>query len=300
MSDNKKSDWEQTSTNKYVKLNDVKPWYKKGWGIVIAVLFFPIFIIWWVWVISKFDVPKKIIITFAALLVIGLIYTFDTSNTSNTSESMHDTVQQNFTNAPTEIADDSVQQEKQETDDPSELEIKRILSTVERMPATGIYSQFTSLGYSIKFVHAITKYDFTEIVESDIADPDYEYFTDWLITGYQDLDNSRKTVTLFVNTQENIDTANTQKTIEEELTMKLNPIYAWSAAESYGKREYPSGFELHYLLGMLAQTPRDADTWFLKATCTVTNEYGAKRKLVAEIKVTGTTEQPEIIYFKVY
>jgi|GEM_PF-3559434 len=85
------------------------------------------------------------------------------------------------------------------------------------------------------------------------------------------------------------------------LNAKLSLDSAWEAAAAYGKREYPAGFKLHYIIGKLAEEPLDEDTWFLKAECTVTNEYGTKLKgLVCEIKVTGTTDNPTVTHFRVY
>jgi hypothetical protein len=40
-----------------------KPWYKKWWGIILAVIFWPYFLIWFMWAKSKRKLPTKIIST---------------------------------------------------------------------------------------------------------------------------------------------------------------------------------------------------------------------------------------------
>ena len=89
--------------------------------------------------------------------------------------------------------------------------------------------------------------------------------------------------------------------VREVLDGKLPVSNAWTAVKSYGKQQYPYGFKLHDIMGVLAETAQDENTWFLKATCDVTNEYGAKAKdLVCEAEVAGTKDSPEVISFTVY
>lgn len=65
---------------------------------------------------------------------------------------------------------------------------------------------------------------------------------------------------------------------------------------------YPYGFKTHDIMGVIQDfTPKNADTWFYKATVDVTNEYGATAKgLTYECSVTGTTASPQVIEFNVY
>ena len=114
------------------------------------------------------------------------------------------------------------------------------------------------------------------------------------------IDTDKKTVTLKINTQDNIDADTKAKETEAALSSKLSAGYAWTAAADYGKAEYPYGFKLHYMAGQLAQEAVDEDTWYLKATCTVTNEYNATREMECEAKVTGTDSNPEVIEFDVH
>lgn len=81
----------------------------------------------------------------------------------------------------------------------------------------------------------------------------------------------------------------------EELKGKIEEGSAWIAVENYGKSQFSEDFELHYLLGKIDASAEDADTWSLKAECTVSGT-----DMTCEAKVTGTADAPEVIFFDVY
>lgn len=87
--------------------------------------------------------------------------------------------------------------------------------------------------------------------------------------------------------------------VRETLEKKLDLSYAWGAVEQRGYEEYPEGFNLKNVWNKQAEQPYDDDTWFLKAGCTVTY-FGEKINCVCEAKVTGTSDNPEVISFSVY
>ncbi len=84
------------------------------------------------------------------------------------------------------------------------------------------------------------------------------------------------------------------------LEKKLDSVSAWTAVQLYGESEYPYGFDLHTALGVIAEEPSDDNTWFLKATCDVTNAYGTEAEMTCEAHVTGTSDSPVIVDFTVY
>jgi glucan phosphoethanolaminetransferase (alkaline phosphatase superfamily) len=43
--------------------NITKPWYKKRWGLVIAILLFPYFLLWYMWFKSKRNTTIKIAVS---------------------------------------------------------------------------------------------------------------------------------------------------------------------------------------------------------------------------------------------
>lgn len=76
---------------------------------------------------------------------------------------------------------------------------------------------------------------------------------------------------------------------------------AIAAMELYGKEMYPCGFELHTVMGKLAEEHEEDGSWFFKFTCDVTNEYGATEKdLNCEAQIAGTDSNPIVTYFEVY
>ncbi len=74
---------------------------------------------------------------------------------------------------------------------------------------------------------------------------------------------------------------------EAALTETLEPSSCWIATESLGEELYPYGFELHYFLGKIAEEMQDDTSWFLKAECTVTNEYGAEVDETAKLSLVA-------------
>jgi hypothetical protein len=168
-------------------------------------------------------------------------------------------------------------------------------------PAIDIKNELEKLGYAVTFTHAVTKADFS----GEVFPAGDEFYIPWIITDLDSYDASSKTASFFINTQELIDEAQNKASVEkasveDALQAKLDYQYAWQAVESYGK-EYSYGFKLHWMAGRLAQTARDENTWFLKATCDVRNEYGTwVEDLTCEALVSGTTESPKIVDFKVY
>lgn len=159
------------------------------------------------------------------------------------------------------------------------------LKALEGTPLTEAMDAIQEYGYTASYFDGGE--DFTDFIE-DMADL---YIVDTL-----DVDAENKAVKVNLISKSTIES---QKE-EEALSKKLEVGYAWVAVENYGESMYPYGFKLHSILGRIAEEPKDENTWFLKATCDVTNIYGAKGEFTCEAEVTGTTENPEVISFIVY
>lgn len=157
-------------------------------------------------------------------------------------------------------------------------------------------SVISSLKYTATYLHENTMEDFTSMMGYE----EEGELNNWLIRKVQSLDSENKTVTFYVNHTENIARMEQEDRQRKQLEEKLDPVDAWEAAQNYGKQQYPYGFKLHYLVGRLAESPADDNTWFLKATCTVENQYGNKYDATCEAKVTGTSDNPRVISFNVY
>lgn len=52
----------------------MKPWYKKWWGIILAVVIFPYFLIWYAWEKSTWKHVTKVIVT--VLCALWIVYGF--------------------------------------------------------------------------------------------------------------------------------------------------------------------------------------------------------------------------------
>lgn len=195
-----------------------------------------------------------------------------------------------------EAAKEEAEREKEEEEERLS-ETEQELEALKGQPASTAYQQLTADGYTIDFTYGSTSEEYTSTVVSTMDESAGENYIPWVVTGYSDLDVAAGTVTLAVDTQKNIDSANA----ESELKNKLDLTAAWFACRDYGKSKYPYGFTVHYIMGVIAEEAEDSDTWFLKATCDVTNEYGATaRDRVVECRVTGTTNNPQVIDFTVY
>jgi hypothetical protein len=179
--------------------------------------------------------------------------------------------------------------------------LKSTLDLLKGKPYRDAYEELTQLGLTAKWIHSGSGQDFTESIRLNIEDPDSEFEVPWIIVDYKDLNEQNKTITMLVNTEENLGSQAAAADANKTLAAKLAAIDAWLAVAQYGDNQYPYGFKLHYIVGVLAETAEDENTWFLKATCDVTNAYGTKTKnMTCEARVIGTNDRPEVIYFVVY
>lgn len=64
-----------------------KEWYKKGWGIVLAILFWPYFLVWYAWAKSSWSKGAKIAITaFVGVFVILVLSAMTSTDTTQTAK----------------------------------------------------------------------------------------------------------------------------------------------------------------------------------------------------------------------
>ena len=122
----------------------------------------------------------------------------------------------------------------------------------------------------------------------------------WVVTYQSPMEETKaKTDEEMLLTCQSPDQAQAEK-MKKKLSKKLDNVSAWVAAEEYGQSEYPYGFDLHSSMGVIAEEAADENTWYLKASCDVTNEYGAEKKMTCEARVTGTNSSPKVVSFVVY
>ena len=170
------------------------------------------------------------------------------------------------------------------------------LNQVVNLSVPDAREKLDNLGYTTSYFHQDSGLEITV----DLSVYTEEELAKWIVTDIQSFDADNKTIELIVNTDENIAANEAASEIQTTLENKLSAIAAWNAVEDYGESQYPYGFELHYIMDRLAEEAVDESTWFLKATCTVTNAYNAEVEATCEAKVTGTSDNPQIASFSVY
>ena len=162
----------------------------------------------------------------------------------------------------------------------AESEAPHELEAYKGKPLTETMQKIDELGYTATYL--ADGVDFTDFID-DLKE-DY-------LAGEMVIDEDAKTVEVDLVLASSVELDAQEAALAEKLELGS----AWIAADDYGKAEYGDDFDLNYLTGNINQSMEDENTWFLKATCTV---YGEEK--MCEAKVTGTTDDPEVISFDVY
>lgn len=116
------------------KVSKNKEWYKHGWGLVLAILFFPYFLVWYAWAKSKWSKNVKIAVTVVVAVVmlpiiIGVAATDTTQqNTDTNNEQPQVSQQQNDEDKPEPKDEISLEDKVQEAIDNLDEDTKRILA----------------------------------------------------------------------------------------------------------------------------------------------------------------------------
>ncbi len=63
-----------------------KAWYKSGWGLVVAILFFPYFLLWFMWAKTSWSKGIKIAITIVFAIINIVALSSDDTTTKNTQQ----------------------------------------------------------------------------------------------------------------------------------------------------------------------------------------------------------------------
>lgn len=127
--------------------------------------------------------------------------------------------------------------------------------------------------------------DWTEILPLD------ETWAQDFLVGKIEEDPDAKTIRVDLKLKTNQE----QEDNEAALKEKLEVGTAWIAAEKYGQEIYGKDFEINYITGNITASADDENTWFLKATGELNGE-----EVTCEAKVTGTTDNPEVLSLDIY
>lgn len=74
---------------------------------------------------------------------------------------------------------------------------------------------------------------------------------------------------------------------------ELRVEQAHKAFEYMGNALYPYGFKCHWYSGLIESWQSYDGSWFFKVEVTITNQYGASRKMTAEAYINNVTESVE-------
>lgn len=174
--------------------------------------------------------------------------------------------------------DDKTNDETTNTE--TKVDDKTLLESYEGTPLPLFMDKVSQLGY--KATYLADGVDFTDFI--DAMKEDY-------ITGELTIDTSKKTVTVDLVLASSVDLAGKEAALKEKLELGSS----WIAAKEYGIDKYGNSFELNYLVGKIDESLYDENTWFLKAECKVNGQ-----KKTCEARVTGTTANPEVVFFDIY
>ena len=175
---------------------------------------------------------------------------------------------------------DSDNTKEENTNTETKIDDKTLLESYEGTPLPLFMDKVSQLGY--KATYLADGVDFTDFI--DAMKEDY-------ITGELTIDTSKKTVIVDLVLASSVDLAGKEAALKEKLELGSS----WIAAKEYGIDKYGSSFELNYLVGKIDESLYDENTWFLKAECKVNGQ-----KKTCEARVTGTTANPEVVFFDIY
>ena len=130
-------------------------------------------------------------------------------------------------------------------------------------------------------------------MDKTISKKDY---SNWIVIKVKNVDSKNKTVSFVVNSKKAIKLEKQRKKLES----KLSETEAYYYMEQYGKQVYPYGFNLHFILGQHSAYVKNSSTWVVKSECSITNGFGATRRVMCEAKVKIKGSKIRVFGFKEY
>lgn len=253
------------------------PFYKKNWFVILLIIFIPPAGLIMMWVNKQFGKTARIVLTIVlaiySIIWLGALFSPKPTQTAQTTQNQS---KSNPAPSPTAASPD--------------------IESLSGSPLLDARAKVQDYGYSVTYVYEQSGLDFSDVIDTYTDDE----LAGWVVTKAKTISDIKKTAQFVVNTPENIASNEAAAAAKAALESKLDPAYAWEAVERYGSSLYPYGFKLHWVIGKLAEEPEDENTWYLKAEATVTNAFNADVKLNCEARVTGTTDNPQIVSFDVY
>lgn len=160
------------------------------------------------------------------------------------------------------------------------------------------YEELTSSGHEVEFAYdynnkysGYTKEEFQDFI---IRELNLDTYSQAPYTIVKQENDGNKAI-LYIKHDALIEADKAKEDKKAALEEKLGVAEAMTACEMYGKRTHRD-FDMHSVLGQIAQEAKDENTWFLKYTVDADGYEG----LTMECYVTGTSAAPEVTDFIVY
>ena len=160
------------------------------------------------------------------------------------------------------------------------------------------YEELTSAGHEVEFAYdynnkysGYTKEDFQDFIIRELNLDTYSQ-APYTITKQE---NDGNKAILYIKHDSLIESEKAKEDKKAALEEKLGVSEAMTACQMYGKRTHRD-FDMHSVLGQIAQEAKDENTWYLKYTVDADGYEG----LTMECYVTGTSAAPEVTDFIVY
>lgn len=261
-----------------------KKFYQQTWFIIASLLiFFPagLYLMW-----KYADWKKNIKLIITGILVLCMVFG-QFVPTKNDSSPAAEKTPISDTNATKEESTTKATKKKS-----AETKTKKLKKEIKNLKGQNVAKVEDTLS-DIKY-HATYTFDTTDMDYTDsIASMDRATRKHFIVTEVNDIDMSNKTVDLTITSKE----VQNQENTEKKLRNKLSEGSSCVAISHYGKAEYPYGFKFSALTATFSLY--DDNTWSVHGNCKITNEFGAEAKMECVARVTGSTDNPEVVYFEV-
>jgi hypothetical protein len=163
-----------------------------------------------------------------------------------------------------------------------------------------LFLQLYAMSDSIVNVSLDVSYDGNEYIVSNLVGkaPSYDDAND-VYSNISVLEDSSDTAQFFIIPLELIKDDRIPSEVDAlDHSKELRVEQAHKAFEYIGNALYPYGFKCHWYSGLIASWQSYDGSWFFKVEVTITNQYGASKKMTAEAYINNVTESVEnfIVY----
>ena len=158
-----------------------------------------------------------------------------------------------------------------------------------------LYLQSYAFSNSIVFVSLDVNFDGKDYTVSNLAGkaPSYDDAND-VYSDMSVMENSSDAALFFIVPFELIEDDRIASEVDAlDHSKELRVEQAHKAFENVGNALYPYGFECHWYSGLIDSWQSYDGSWFFKVEVTITNQYGASRKMTAEAYINNVTKSVE-------